>query len=108
MLFYFDPLLVLKPLSPICLESKKDKGKEKIVEGGFASKPLGNSLNVDVPLVLFLKLLILLLFLRSTAHLEQVDSMSWSSDFKIALATICLFLIIYYYISLFHNFVIIN
>jgi len=43
MLFYFDPLLVLKPLSPICLESKKDKGQEKLVEGGFASKPLGNS-----------------------------------------------------------------
>jgi hypothetical protein len=64
------------------MESKKDKGKEKIVEGGFA--PLGNSLDVDVPLILFLKLLNRPLFLRSTAHLEQVDLMSWSSDFKIA------------------------
>jgi hypothetical protein len=82
MLFYFDPLLVPEPLSSICMESKKDKGKEKIVEGGFA--PLGNSLDVDVPLILFLKLLNRPLFLRSTAHLEQVDLMSWSSDFKIA------------------------
>jgi hypothetical protein len=66
------------------MESKKDKGEEKIVEGGFASKPLGNSLDVDVLLILFLKLLNRKLFLRSTAHLEQVDLMSWSSDFKIA------------------------
>ncbi|XP_059440839.1 E3 ubiquitin-protein ligase UPL1 isoform X2 [Corylus avellana] len=72
MLFYFDPVLVPEPLSPICIESKKDKGKEKIVEGGFASKPLGNSLDGDVPLILLLKLLNRPLFLRSTAHLEQV------------------------------------
>jgi hypothetical protein len=71
MLFYFDPLLVLKPLSPICLESKKDKGKEKIVEGGFASKPLGNSLNVDVPLVLFLKLLIYCFFYAALLTLSR-------------------------------------
>ena len=84
MLFYFDPVLVPEPLSPICMESKKDKGKEKIVEAGFASKPLGSSLDGDVPLILFLKLLNRPLFQRSTAHLEQVELISWSSDFKIA------------------------
>lgn len=72
MLFYFDPSLVPEPLSPICMESKKDKGKEKIVEGGLSSKPLGNSLDGDVPLILLLKLLNRPLFVRSNAHLEQV------------------------------------
>ncbi|KAK4575710.1 hypothetical protein RGQ29_026607 [Quercus rubra] len=72
MLFYFDPSLVPEPLSPICMETKKDKGKEKIVEGGLSPKLLGNSLDGDVPLILFLKLLNRPLFLRSNAHLEQV------------------------------------
>lgn len=72
MLFYFDPLMVPENLSPVGMENKKEKGKEKIAEGGFASEPLGNSLDGDVPLILFLKLLNRPLFLRSTAHLEQV------------------------------------
>ncbi|KAG7953992.1 hypothetical protein I3843_12G138000 [Carya illinoinensis] len=70
-LFYFDPSLVPESLSPICMEAKKDKGKEKIVEG-LSSIPLGSSLDGDIPLILFLKLLNRPLFLRSTAHLEQV------------------------------------
>ncbi|XP_040986368.1 E3 ubiquitin-protein ligase UPL1-like isoform X1 [Juglans microcarpa x Juglans regia] len=71
MLFYFDPSLVPEHLSPICTEAKKDKGKEKIVEG-LSSMPLWSSLDGDTPLILFLKLLNRPLFLRSTAHLEQV------------------------------------
>lgn len=71
-LFYFDPSLVPEPLSPTCMEVKKDKGKEKIVEGGLPSISLGNSLDGDIPLILFLKLLNRPLFLRSTPHLEQV------------------------------------
>lgn len=46
------------------------KGKEKVIEGGPSPKPTG-TLEGDVPLVLFLKLLNQPLFLRSTAHLEQ-------------------------------------
>jgi E3 ubiquitin-protein ligase HUWE1 len=47
-----------------------DKGKEKIDDGGDSLKPLGDT--DDFPLILFLKLLNRPLFLRSTAHLEQV------------------------------------
>lgn len=71
-LFYFDPLLVPDSFSPKYSETKKDKGKEKIVEGA-SSNPLGNSQKGDVPLILFLKLLNRPLFLRSIAHLEQVN-----------------------------------
>ncbi|KAK8527091.1 hypothetical protein V6N13_084961 [Hibiscus sabdariffa] len=70
MLFHYDPSILSKPLSPKNLETKKDKGKEKIMDGD-ASKPLGNSQG-DIPLILFLKLLNRPLFLLSTAHLEQV------------------------------------
>jgi E3 ubiquitin-protein ligase HUWE1 len=70
MLFYFDPSIVLEPLSPKYLETKIDKGKEKIGDGDNSLKPLGNTDNV--PLILFLKLLNRPLFLHSTTHLEQV------------------------------------
>ncbi|KAJ6314476.1 hypothetical protein OIU78_018036 [Salix suchowensis] len=65
-----DGLPPLEPLSPKYLETKMDKGKEKIDDGGDSPKPLGDT--DDVPLILFLKLLNRPLFLRSTAHLEQV------------------------------------
>ncbi|XP_007020477.2 PREDICTED: E3 ubiquitin-protein ligase UPL1 [Theobroma cacao] len=71
MLFYFDPSILSEPLSPKYSETKKDKGKEKIMDGD-ASKTLGNSQEGNVPLILFLKLLNRPLFLHSTAHLEQV------------------------------------
>ncbi|XP_034896846.1 E3 ubiquitin-protein ligase UPL1 isoform X1 [Populus alba] len=70
MLFYFDPSIVLEPPSPKYLETKIDKGKEKIGDGDNSLKPLGNTDNV--PLILFLKLLNRPLFLHSTTHLEQV------------------------------------
>ncbi|KAJ6966039.1 E3 ubiquitin-protein ligase UPL1 isoform X3 [Populus alba x Populus x berolinensis] len=70
MLFYLDPSIVSEPLSPKYLETKMDKGKEKIDDGGDSLKPLGDA--DDIPLILFLKLLNRPLFLRSTAHLEQV------------------------------------
>lgn len=70
MLFYLDPSVVPELLSPKYLEIKMDKGKEKIEDGGDPSKPL--EYIDDVPLILFLKLLNRPLFLRSTAHLEQV------------------------------------
>ncbi|XVE96691.1 hypothetical protein REPUB_Repub02eG0244500 [Reevesia pubescens] len=71
MLFYYDPSILSEPLSPENSETKKEKGKEKIMDGD-ASKPLGSSQEADVSLILFLKLLNRPLFLRSTAHLEQV------------------------------------
>ncbi|OMP04235.1 hypothetical protein COLO4_09844 [Corchorus olitorius] len=71
MLFHFDPSILSEPLSPKYLETKKDKGKEKIMDGDV-SKTLLNSQEGDVPLIIFLKLLNRPLFLRSTAHLEQV------------------------------------
>ncbi|XP_011044918.1 PREDICTED: E3 ubiquitin-protein ligase UPL1-like isoform X2 [Populus euphratica] len=70
MLFYFDPSIVLEPLSPKYLETKIDKGKEKIGDGDNSLEPLGDTDNV--PLILFLKLLNRPLFLHSTTHLEQV------------------------------------
>nr|XP_011461878.1 PREDICTED: E3 ubiquitin-protein ligase UPL1 isoform X1 [Fragaria vesca subsp. vesca] len=71
MLFYFNFSGVPQPLSPLNMETKKDKGKEKVGEGGFSSNPV-NAQDGDVPLILFLKLLNRPHFLRSTAHLEQV------------------------------------
>ncbi|PPR89007.1 hypothetical protein GOBAR_AA31676 [Gossypium barbadense] len=70
MLFHYDPSILSEPLSPQNPETKKDKGKEKIMDGE-SSKPLGNSQG-DIPLILFLKLLNRPLFLLSTTHLEQV------------------------------------
>ncbi|XVE50857.1 hypothetical protein DITRI_Ditri01bG0197700 [Diplodiscus trichospermus] len=71
MLFHYDPSILSEPLRPKNSESKKDKGKEKIMDG-VASQPLGNSPEGDDPVILFLKLLNRPLILRSTAHLEQV------------------------------------
>lgn len=71
-LFYFGSSLVPESLHPKHLETKKDKGKEKIVEQGDLSNPVGISGEGDIPLLLFLKLLNQPLFLRSIAHLEQV------------------------------------
>ncbi|XWS11367.1 hypothetical protein CRYUN_Cryun38cG0078100 [Craigia yunnanensis] len=71
MLFHYDPSILSEPLSPKNSETKKDKGKEKIMDGD-ASKPLGNPWEGHVPVILFLKLLNRPLFLCSTAHFEQV------------------------------------
>ncbi|XP_050371147.1 E3 ubiquitin-protein ligase UPL1 isoform X2 [Argentina anserina] len=71
MLFYFDFSGVPQALSPLNMDTKKDKGKEKIGEGGISSDPVSTQ-DGDVPLILFLKLLNRPHFLRSTAHLEQV------------------------------------
>ncbi|XP_019051618.1 PREDICTED: E3 ubiquitin-protein ligase UPL1-like isoform X2 [Nelumbo nucifera] len=70
-LFYFDPSLIPESPSTTLPEVKKEKGKEKIVEGLALSNPLDAS-QKDIPLILFLKLLNQPLFLRSSAHLEQV------------------------------------
>ncbi|XP_022735674.1 E3 ubiquitin-protein ligase UPL1-like isoform X2 [Durio zibethinus] len=67
MLFHYDPSILSEKNS----ETKKDKGKEKIMDGD-ASKPFGNSWEGDVPVILFLKLLNCPPSLRGTAHLEQV------------------------------------
>lgn len=72
MLFYFDQSSLMEVTSARQLESKKDKGKEKITDGGAQSDLSGNSQERDIPLILFLKLLNRPLFLRSTSHLEQV------------------------------------
>lgn len=71
MMFHFDQSVI-----PDCSRSfmghmKNEKGKEKVIEGGPSPKPPGTH-SEDIPLILFLKLLNRPLFLRSTAHLEQV------------------------------------
>lgn len=72
MLFYFDHSNIPEALSAINVGTKKDKGKEIIEEGSLSSKPLGNTQDGDIPLIVLLKLLSRPLFLRSTVHLEQV------------------------------------
>ncbi|KAL3508356.1 hypothetical protein ACH5RR_027757 [Cinchona calisaya] len=72
LLFFFDSSLIPESLSMNSSETKKNKGKEKILEGDDRSNSLGCSGNGDIPLILFLKLLSQPLFLRSIAHLEQV------------------------------------
>ncbi|KAG9448576.1 hypothetical protein H6P81_008541 [Aristolochia fimbriata] len=65
-LFYFDAPFTSE--SPNLIQSNdKQKGKEKMEEETSKSSQKG-----DVPLILFLKLLNRPLFLRSSAHLEQV------------------------------------
>ncbi|XP_031286240.1 E3 ubiquitin-protein ligase UPL1 isoform X2 [Pistacia vera] len=71
MLFYLDPSIVPELATPKYSETK-DKGKEKILDGDASSEPPGDLQDGHVPLILFLKLLNRPLFLRSTAHLEQV------------------------------------
>nr|DAD23683.1 TPA_asm: hypothetical protein HUJ06_025146 [Nelumbo nucifera] len=70
-LFYFDPSLIPESPTTTYSEIKKDKGKEKVMEEPALLNPLGASQN-DIPVILFLKLLNQPLFLRSSAHLEQV------------------------------------
>ncbi|RVW50069.1 E3 ubiquitin-protein ligase UPL1 [Vitis vinifera] len=72
LLFYFDPSSVVESSSPKYTETKKDKCKEKIVEGGVSPNPSGSSQQGDVPLILFLKLLDRPISLQSIAHLDQV------------------------------------
>ena len=66
MLFFFDQSIISQALSAANMENKKDKGKEKIEEGGVTQ-------DGDIPLILFLKLLKRPLFLHSTSLLEQVE-----------------------------------
>ncbi|CAN4103909.1 unnamed protein product [Withania somnifera] len=56
LLFYFELSLIPEWSDVKCLETKRDKGKEKIV-GGNSSNPFRSSNKSDIPLVLFLKLL---------------------------------------------------
>lgn len=74
LLFFFDSSLVPESLSIKTSEAKKDKGKEKMLEGDDLPNSLACSGKGDIPLILFLKLLRQPLFLRSIAHLEQVCS----------------------------------
>ncbi|MCD7456032.1 E3 ubiquitin- protein ligase upl1 [Datura stramonium] len=74
LLFYFEPLI--PEWSDVkCSDTKRDKGKEKIV-GGDSSNPFINSNKRDIPLVLLLKLLNQPLFLRSMAHLRTAAKQS--------------------------------
>ncbi|GKG29963.1 hypothetical protein Tco_0419861, partial [Tanacetum coccineum] len=50
-------------------DKKNDKGKEKVINGGEISHPVGSE--GDIPILLFVRLLKQPLFLRSTAHLEH-------------------------------------
>ncbi|KAL4185741.1 hypothetical protein AMTRI_Chr10g7440 [Amborella trichopoda] len=69
-LFYYHSLPLESP-NQAGSDIKKEKGKGKISEGSGSSS-LGTSQNIKIPLILFLKLLNQPLFLRSSAHLEQV------------------------------------
>lgn len=71
MLFRFDQSIIPESSSPF-RETMKEKGKEKVTEGESSIKSSGSLLAMDVPLILFLKLLNRPLFSRSTAHLEQL------------------------------------
>ena len=73
MLFHFDQSIIPNS-SSLTMVHINEKGKEKVIEGGQSPKPSGAQAG-DVPLILFLKLLSRPLFLRSTAHLEQVMSL---------------------------------
>lgn len=84
-LFYFDIPSAPESLSPVHLETKKERGKEKIIDGMTTLDQPDISLNRDIPLILFLKLLRRPLFLRSSAHLEQVLTNSCRSSFFVGL-----------------------
>lgn len=71
MLFYSDPASLPEALSSRYLDSKSYKGKEKVVEG--VPSDGSQDYKMEVPLVIFLKLLNRPLFYRSTTHFEQVD-----------------------------------
>lgn len=70
LLFHFDFSLVPGSLNLKYHDTKNDKGKEKVVEEGDTSHPVGSE--GDIPILHFVKLLNQPLFLRSIAHLEQV------------------------------------
>ncbi|KAK4767786.1 hypothetical protein SAY87_002927 [Trapa incisa] len=70
MLFYFDPVSLPEASNSRYLESKSYKGKEKVIEGVPSVGSQDNK--IEVPLVIFLKLLNRPLFSRSTTHFEQV------------------------------------
>lgn len=70
-LFHFDLSLVPDYSNSNHQEITKDKGKGK-VEGEDLSNLSLNFRRLDIPLILFLKLLSQPLFVRSSAHLEQV------------------------------------
>ncbi|KAL3503633.1 hypothetical protein ACH5RR_038082, partial [Cinchona calisaya] len=72
LLFFFGSSLVPESLIVDTLETKNDKGKQKMIAGDSQFYSLGCSERGDIPLILFLKLLSQPLFLRSIAHLEQV------------------------------------
>ncbi|XXG72650.1 hypothetical protein AAC387_Pa07g1701 [Persea americana] len=71
-LFYFDLPSSPESLSPVHLETKNEKGKEKVIDEMSPLDQPEISSKGDIPLILFLKLLSRPLFLRSSAHLEQV------------------------------------
>ncbi|XP_072964095.1 E3 ubiquitin-protein ligase UPL1-like isoform X2 [Typha angustifolia] len=72
-LFYFDPPSTSNSPSTIDTEiTRVDKGKENIFETKSSLGVLEASSKYRTPLLLFLKLLSTPLFLRSSAHLEQV------------------------------------
>ncbi|KAI4297837.1 hypothetical protein L6164_037702 [Bauhinia variegata] len=70
MLLHFDQL-VISESSSLFDGSMKEKGKE-VMDVGTSLRLSEDPQSGDVPLILFLKLLNRPLFLRSTAHLEQV------------------------------------
>ncbi|KAK1417994.1 hypothetical protein QVD17_27130 [Tagetes erecta] len=70
LLFHFDSSLVPGSLNLKYHDTKNDKGKEKVVEEGDTSHPVGSE--GDIPILHFVKLLNQPLFLRSIALLEQV------------------------------------
>lgn len=73
LLFFFESSLIPESSSMKCSQTKKGKGKEKVLEGDQSST-VGCFVKGDIPLILFLKLLSQPIFLRSIAHLEQVRS----------------------------------
>ncbi|KAK9673731.1 hypothetical protein RND81_12G185600 [Saponaria officinalis] len=70
-LFYFEPSL-LSSSSEKLLETEKGKGKEKVEEIEVPLNSMENFEDVNIPLVLLLKLLNRPLFRRSIAHVEQI------------------------------------
>ncbi|GJZ04604.1 hypothetical protein Tco_0537879 [Tanacetum coccineum] len=54
-LFYFDSSLVPESLNFNYHDKKNDKGKEKVIEGGEISQPVGSE--GDIPILSFVKLL---------------------------------------------------
>lgn len=65
-LFYFDSSCVLESMKPKFCNNKNDKGKRKVVDVEMLN-PIGLSMNCNVPILLFTKLL----NHHSIAHLEQ-------------------------------------